>query len=67
MLELRAGRTTEDADQEKQANENVAQKATMISEKAEGFDPSAFGIFNPINLYEKDQLTNMRKNDVDNE
>ena len=33
MLELRAGRTTEDADQEKQANENVAQKATMNSEK----------------------------------
>lgn len=30
MLELRAGRTLEDADQEKQANENVAQKATII-------------------------------------
>ena len=44
MLELRTGRTTEDADQEKQADENLAQKATMISEKAEGFDPSAFGI-----------------------
>ena len=38
MLELRAGRTPEDADQEKQAIENVAKKATMISEKAEGFD-----------------------------
>ena len=41
MLELRAGRTPEDADQEKQANENLAQKATMISEKAEGFDCTA--------------------------
>ena len=38
MLELRTGRTTEDADEEKQANENVAKKATMIPEKAEGFD-----------------------------
>lgn len=50
MLELRAGRTPEDADQEKQANENLAQKATMISEKAEGFDPSAFGIVQPNQL-----------------
>ena len=33
MLELRAGRTTEDADQEKKANENVAQKAPLNSEK----------------------------------
>ena len=47
MLELRAGRTSEYADQEKQANENLAQKATIISEKAEGFDPSAFGIVQP--------------------
>ena len=47
MLELRAGRTSEYADQEKQADENLAQKATMISEKAEGFDPSAFDIVQP--------------------
>jgi hypothetical protein len=47
MLELRAGRASEDADQEKQVDENVAKKATMISEKAEGFDPSAFGIVQP--------------------
>ena len=47
MLELRAGRTPEDADQEKQADEHLAQKATIISEKAQGFDPSAFGIVQP--------------------
>ena len=35
MLELRAGRASEDADEEKQAIENVAQKSAMISEKAE--------------------------------
>ena len=33
MLELRTGRTTEDADEEKQAIKNVAQKATLNSEK----------------------------------
>ena len=30
MLELRAGRTSEYADQEKQANENVAKKAARL-------------------------------------
>ena len=49
MLELRAGRTTEDADQEKQANENLAQKATLNSEKRRGV-PSAFGILQPNQL-----------------
>ena len=47
MLELRAGRTSEYADQEKQANENVAKKAAMISEKIGGFRLSAFGIVQP--------------------
>ena len=38
MLELRTGRTSEDAGQEKQANENVAQKATLNSEKRRVLD-----------------------------
>ena len=54
MLELRTGRATGDADQEKQANENLAQKATMISEKAEGLTPPLLALFNPINFYEKE-------------
>ena len=49
MLELRAGRTSDYADQEKQANENVAQKAAMISGKRRGV-PSAFGIVQPNQL-----------------
>ena len=39
MLELRAGRTPEDADQEKQADENLAQKATFNSEKRRVLTP----------------------------
>ncbi|MBO5049123.1 MAG: hypothetical protein J6C41_01675 [Oscillospiraceae bacterium] len=59
MLELRAGRTQEDADQEKQVYKNVAQKATMISEKAEG---------STLRFWHcSTESTNISKNDVDNE
>ena len=60
MLELRAGRTSEYADQEMQANENVAKKAAMISEKKRRVLTLRF-------WHSSAKLTYMIKNDVDNE